>query len=369
MTKYRAYKFRLYPNAKQELLINKTLGCVRLIHNSLLDDKIAHFKKTKTDLAKSYSSYRGVYPWLSEVDSTALRNAQKNLDISFNRFMKGNLKAFPKHKRKHYSKASYKISNKQGRIRIEGNKLRMPKVGYVTIKKHREPPCNSALTFLTITKTSTNKYYASIVYLENNNPIKVKPKNVIGLDFSLKDLFITSNGESAGYPRFTRIAEQKISKQHRKVSKCEFKSNNYFKELLKLNKLNEKVANQRADFLHKKSANLANRYDLIFIEDLDLTKMSQKRNFGKSVHDVSWGIFLELLNYKMKEKGKYLIKIDKMFPSSKICSRCGNLNMDIQLFDREFYCICGFSCDRDLNAAINIKNRGIYLLRKNQKPK
>ncbi len=191
----------------------------------------------------------------------------------------------------------------------------------------------------------------------------VKPEKFVGLDYSMKELFITSEGKSAEYLSYYRLSLEKLKKEQRKLSKCENGSNNKNKQRLKVAKYHEKVANQRKDFLHKTSRQITNEFDIVCIEDLNMKGMSQALNFGKSILDNSFGSFVSMLDYKFKEQGKQLVRIDKWFPSSKMCSACGQIKDTLSLSDRTYHCEhCGLSLDRDYNASINIRNEGIRIL-------
>lgn len=189
--------------------------------------------------------------------------------------------------------------------------------------------------------------------------IKKDIEKVIGLDFSMKELYVDSTGYSAKYPRFFRQVQGKLAKEQRKFSHRKPGSKRYEKQRLKVAKVHEHIANQRKDFLHKESHKLANNFDMVCIEDLNMKSMSQCLNFGKSVSDNSWGMFTTYLKYKLEDQGKHLVKIDKWFPSSKMCHICGSMKDDLSLLDREWTCECGAHYDRDHNAAINIRNSGI----------
>lgn len=358
----KAYKFRLYPNKEQRIKFTKTFGCTRFIYNKMLEDKIKYYNKTKKKLNNTPAEYKKEFEFLKEVDSLALANAQLNLQTAYNNFFRSPKVGFPKFKSKNRSKNSYTTNNQNRSIRIEGKKIKLPKIGFVKIKQHRNIPNHYMLKSVTISKTPTNKYYASILfeYKEDIKPIDIK--EVIGLDFSMKELFVSSNGEFAGYPRYYRQSLKRLTKEQRKLSKCKRNSNNYKRQKLKVAKLHEKIGNQRKDFLHKLSRKITNFYDCVCIEDLDMKGMSKALNFGKSVHDNGWGMFISFLSYKLKEEGKKLIKIDKWYPSSKTCSNCGKIQENLSLSDRIYSCKCGLKIDRDINASINIRNQGLSQL-------
>jgi putative transposase len=360
----KAYKFRLYPNKDQQELFSKTFGCVRFIYNKMLSDKIIYYEKTKQKLNSTPAQYKSEFEWLKEVDSLALANAQMNLQTAYNNFFRSPMVGFPKFKSKHKNKNSYTTNNQGGNIRIENKKIKLPKLGFVNIKLHRKIPDNQIIKSCTISKTPSDKYYISVLveYEQEIPQIVVNQNNIIGLDMDMKNLYTDSNGTRAEYPRYYRQMLDKIKKEQKKLSKRKIGSNNRTKQKLKVAKLHEKVANQRKNFLHKLSRQIANAYEGICIETLDMKAISQHLHLGKSVYDNGWGMFTTFLKYKLTEQGKSLIKIDKWFPSSKICNLCGYINNKLTLLDREWVCSCGNIIDRDLNAAMNIRDEGIKIL-------
>lgn len=368
MTKLnKAYKFRLYPNKEQEILINKTFGCVRFIYNQMLSDKIKHYKEHKEKLNNTPAQYKKEYEWLKEVDSLALANAQMNLQTAYNNFFRDVKVGFPKYKSKKRNRFSYTTNNQRNSICLSNDNkyLKLPKLKMVRVKVHRKVRDNELIKSCTISKTPSGKYYASILVEYEKDIIKKGVKDeaqVVGLDFSMKDLYYSSEDKIANYPRYYRESLEKLVKEQRKLSRKKKGSNNRNKQRIKVAKLHEHISNQRKDFLHKKSRELVNEFDAICIEDLNIKVMSQCLNFGKSVHDNGWGMFTTFLSYKSALEGKQLIKIDKWFPSSKLCSECGQIKDDLSLSDRIYKCDCGLVIDRDYNASLNIKRVGITQL-------
>lgn len=362
----KAYKFRLYPNSEQQVIFAKTFGCVRFIYNKMLGDKIKYYEENKAKLNNTPAQYKAEYEWLREVDSLALSNAQLNLQTAYNNFFRDKSIGFPKFKSKHNGHKAYTTNNQGGNIRIENGKyVKLPKIGTVRIKLHRQIPDNHIIKSCTISQIPSGKYYISILteYETDVPQIEVNPGNVIGLDMDMKNLFTDSQGNRAEYPRYYRQMQDKLAREQRKLSHCKRGSNNYYKQKLIVAKLHEKVANQRKDFLHKLSYQIANDYDGVCIEDLNMRAMGQCLKLGKSVADNGWGMFTTFLGYKLADRGKQIVKIDKWYPSSKTCSVCGTINAELTLKDREWTCDgCGTHHDRDWNAAINIRNEGLSLL-------
>ena len=354
----RAYKFRIYPNKEQRIMFAKTFGCVRFIYNRMLADKIAHYKETGQTLQTTPAQYKTEFEWLKEVDSLALANAQLNLQSAYKNFFSQKRVGFPKFKSKKKSRMRYTTNNQNGSVRIENGKLKLPKVGFVKIVQHRS--MIGKIKSVTIEKTPTNKYYASILVEYENQVPEVELQKFIGLDFSMHDLYVTSEGERANYPRFLRKSEGKLARLCRRHLRRKLGSQNRERMRLKVCLMYEKITNQRLDFLHKKSYCLAEDYDAVCIETLNMHAMSRTLKFGKSVADDSFGKFRDMLDYKLYFRGKKLVKVDKWFASSQLCSNCGYKNAQVKnLKVREWKCpLCGTEHDRDINAAINICEEG-----------
>ena len=319
----RAVKIRIYPNAEQRVQIEKTIGCSRFIYNCMLADKMEHYKKEKKMLRNTPASYKKEYPWLKEVDSLALANVQLHLESAFHKFFREPSAGFPRFKSKKSSRKSYTTNVVNGNIFLEG------------------------------------KYFASLLFCCENQTAEKRPAGkFIGIDFAMQGMCVFSTGKRAEYPMFYRNTEKKLAREQRKLSRCQKGSQNYKKQKKRVALCNEKIRNQRKDFQHKLSASLAESFDAVCVEDLNLKGMAGGLHFGKGVHDNGYGLFLSMLEYKLEERGKYLIKVDRYFASSKICSVCGNKKEELSLSDRIYYCECGNRMDRDANAAVNIMNEG-----------
>ena len=360
----KAYKFRIYPNAEQQIILTKTFGCVRFIYNQMLSDKINHYEETKQKLNNTPAQYKSKFPWLKEVDSLALANAQMNLQTAYNSFFRNTKIGFPKFKSKKSNRRSYTTNCVNGNISIDNGFLKLPKVGLVKLKQHRLILSNYKLKSVTISQTPSGKYYASVLFEYENQIQEQELHDFLGLDFSMHGLYKDSNGNEPAYPRYYRQAEERLKREQRKLSLMQKGSKNRSKQRIKVANLHEKVANQRKDFLHKQSRQIANAYDCVCIENLDMKAMSQSLNFGKSVADDGWGMFVTFLKYKLEETGKRLVKVNKFFASSQICNVCGYKNTATKnLSIRAWDCPeCGAHHDRDINAAINIRNEGMRLV-------
>ena len=354
----KAYNFRLYPDVEQVNKINQTIGSARFIYNKMLEDKIKHYNKEKEGLNNTPAQYKKEYLFLKEVDSQALSQSHQDLNKAYRNFFRKKSK-FPKFKKKGV-KDKYRSCVTNNNIRIEDDFLKMPKIGLIKIKMERQLPEGSKIKNVTISKTKTNKYFASIQFEYEKNIEQVEPAQFLGLDYSMSDFYVDSEGVKGNYPKFYRNTQKKLAKEQRKLSRMKKGSNNYNKQKIKIAKVHEKIANQRKDFLHKTSRKIANFYDVVCVEGLNMKAMSQTMNFGKSVHDNGWGMFTHMLKYKLEESGKKLIVADKFFPSTKQCSSCKNKKESILLSERIYECEhCKLSIDRDLNAALNLKQYAI----------
>ncbi len=329
----------------------------------MLSDRLNYYKKTDKKLNNTPAQYKAEFPWLKEVDSLALANAQLNLNKAYNNFW-NNRKHFgkPHFKSRKTGHSSYSTNNQKGSVRVEGKMVKLPKIGWVKICLHRPLMENSTIKTVTISRTSSGKFYISILVEYENQIFPIIPKNFLGLDFAMHGLYVASDEDNADYPNFLRKAERKLAKAQRRLSKRQEGSRNRDKQRIRVAILHEKIANQRRDFLHKKARYLANKYDAIGIEDISVKTMAKRKkggkfSFGKSVADNGWNKFVNILEYKLAWQGKQLVKIDKWYPSSQLCHICGYKNSKTRdLSVREWDCPkCGSHHNRDKNAAINIR--------------
>ena len=372
----RAYKFRLYPDREQAELFQKTFGCCRFLYNHMLADKTEMYEKTGKMKRLTPAGYKKDHPWLKEVDSLALANVQLHLESAYKKYFSQEKAGHPKFKSKHRSRKSYTTNVVNGNIRIEGGKLRLPKAGYVKIRCHREIPEDYVLKSVTVSMEPSGKYYAALLYEYPVSENQAGGKNmaareragtagtpdVLGIDFAMQGMAVFSDGSRAGYPMYYRKAQERISREQRKLSRCRKGSRNYRKQQRILAKCYEKVRNQRKDYLHKLSRKIADCHDAAAVEDIDMKGMSRCLKFGKSVMDDSYGAFRNMLSYKLKDQGKELVIVGRFFPSSKMCSRCGHVKEELRLDERIYRCGCGNCMDRDVNAAVNIREEGRRIL-------
>ena len=372
----KAIKYRVYPTTEQSIMFAKTFGCCRKVYNLMLSDKIDGYKLTGKFPTVTPAKYKKDYPYLKEVDSLALANKQMDLQSAFrNTFSKSRKKnnGFPKFKSAKHSHKSYTTNNQKGTVAIIDNVyIKLPKVGKVKSVIHRIPKSNWIIKSATVSQESDGKYYISILFEFDDaiNPYVADKSNAIGLDYASDGLYVDSNGNIGTNHKYYRESHKKLAKAQRKLSrmqgskKQETKSNNYIKQLRKVNKTYRHIANQRLDNLHKISTEIANQYDVVCVESLNMRSMANHGfGNGKATLDNGYGMFLSMLEYKLSDRNKYLVKVGKWFPSSQICHCCGSLHSEMKnLQIRKMTCDCGLTISRDQNAAINILNEGLRLL-------
>lgn len=372
----KAIKYRIYPTTEQNIMFSKIFGCCRKVYNLMLSDKIEGYKATGKFPTVTPAKYKKDYPYLKEVDSLALANKQLDLQAAFrNTFSKSRKKKnrFPRFKSAKHSRKSYTTNNQKGTVAIIDNRyIKLPKVGKVKAVIHRIPDDDWNIKSATVSQESDGKYYVSVLFEfdKAHNTYIADKTNAIGLDYASDGLYVDSNGNVGTNHKYYRESHDKLAKAQRKLSrmqgskKHEDKSNNYIKQLRKVNKIHRHIANQRLDNLHKISTEIANQYDVVCVESINMRSMSNKGfGNGKATLDNGYGMFLSMLEYKLSDRNKYLVKVDKWFPSSQICHCCGALHPEMkELANRKMICDCGLTINRDENAAINILNEGLRLL-------
>ena len=376
MERLKAYKFRLYPTEEQEIFFAKSFGCVRKVYNLMLDDRKKAYEEVKNDSSKKMSfptpaKYKEEFPFLKEIDSLALANAQLNLDKAYKNFFRDKSVGFPRFKSKKNSVQSYTTNNQNGTVALIDNKfIKVPKLkSLIRIKLHRQP--KGIIKAATISRHSSGKYYISLLCKEEVSELP-KSNSAVGIDLGITDFAILSDGRKFDNNQFTSKMEKKLKREQCKLSRRAllakqkgidlFEASNYQKQKCKVARLHEKVMNQRTDFLNKLSTEIIKNHDIICIEDLNTKGMLRNHKLAKSISDVSWSSFVTKLQYKADWYGREIIKIDKWFPSSQICSECGHKDGKKPLDIREWTClICHAHHDRDINASINILTEGLRL--------
>jgi len=349
----KAFRYRMYPTDDQKILLNKHIGASRFIYNLALETKQMAWSGNKInlscfDLTKQLPDLKNDCEWLREINSQTLQQSIFNLDNAFTRFFKGQ-SAYPIFKKK----SAYNGFNVPQNIKIDGDLIKIPKFTEgIRFVLHRN--LIGTIRNANIKCTSTGKYFVSIL-CETNVKQKAKPKvkesTTIGIDLGIKTFLVSSNGQRFDNQKYLRKAQSKLKYIQSKYARFKGKRTKQ-----KLALLHEKIANQRKDFLHKISSIMIRDNQSIAIEYLNISGMIKNHNLAQAIADVSWSEFIRMLEYKSEWYGRNIIKIGRFEPSSKMCSACGRVNKELTLKDREWTCICGTNHDRDINAAINIKN-------------
>jgi putative transposase len=355
----KAFKYKLNPTDSQKVFLNKHFGCARFIFNFFLNQRITEYQTNSKSLSiydnyKELTYLKGVddFNWLREVNSQSLQGCLKNLDTSFKNFFK-HKSGFPKFKSKH-RKNSFCVPQN---VSISNEGLIIPKFKE-PIKMIIDRKFKGEIRQCTISKTSTNEYFVSIL-VETDHVKFEKTGKEVGIDLGLKDFVITSDGDKYSNNRYTKLYAKKLKSNQQHLSRKIKGSNRYVKQRIKVATIHKKITNSRVDNLHKVSTKLVKEYDLIAIEDLNVKGMVKNKKLSKHISDASWGRFVIMLTYKSEWNDKQLVKINRFYPSSKTCNCCGYINSSLKLSDRNWTCpVCNTELDRDVNASINILNEG-----------
>ena len=370
MTRYPIIKVRLYPTKAQTEQIIKTFGCCRYLWNQMLSDVQEFYAATDIHYIPTPAKYKKSAPFLAEVDSQALCTVHQNLRKAFLAFFRSPQQfGYPQFKQKGTEKDSFTVYCRPYRtgpsIYLTENGIQMPKLGVVKAVIHRKPEPDWTLTYITITRSKSGKFYASIVFraeAEEPRSVSVAQEKTVGLNHSLRHFYVDSEGARVDLPPQLRKSEAKLSRLQQQLSRMQPGSKNYEEQLQKIRLLHERIANQRSDFVHKESRRLANNWDAVCVRDTDLIQLSQRIK-GANVMEYGFGKFRLCLKYKLAQQGKPLVVVDRSNLTAKTCHECGAVNPVLKQREKEWVCPnCGAKLARDVNAAQNIRDLGLRQL-------
>lgn len=355
---FKAFKYRIRPTPEQIELIAKTFGCTRFVYNYCLALKEKTYRESgktlrRFDMIRLVTGLRQEFPWLQDVECQALHASVDRLDAAYKKFLTEKA-GLPRFKTKKDARHSFR-SREGIDFNPDRATIRIPKVGAIPAILHR--PCPGTIKQVTISRTATGKYFASVLVETGEDcPAKAPATNPIGVDLGLSHFAITSDGDKVAAPKHYRKSEARLARAQRRFSRKQDGSANRSRQRAKVARIHERVTNQRKDFLHKLSHRMVSENQAICVETLSVDGMRRNHCLAKSISDAGWSEFVRQLAYKCDWQGKHLLRIGRFVPSSKTCSVCGAINQELSLKDRTWDCACGARHDRDINAAVNIRN-------------
>ena len=365
---HKTFKYRIYPNKAQQVLLQATFGCCRFVYNKTLDIRKTAYETDKTQLSKfdcinRMTALKDEYTWLRAVPAVCLVQSVDNMDKAYQNFFKsGN--GYPKFKTKHRSRKSCRFPGQRSEVLQDISCLKLSKLGLVKYKKDRE--FVGSLHHIVITQESDGKYYASCLVatgVDAPEPQPVEASTTVGIDLGLKDFIVTSDGRKIPNPRFYATIDRRIARLQKHESRKTKGSKRRARIRLKINKLYVKKRNLIKNYIYHVAKTLLRESQTLVMEDLNIVDMVKNHSLAKSIQNVCWGELRRVLEYKSQWLGHNLIFIDRWAPSTKTCSCCGFHNSTLTLSDRSWTCPgCGTHHDRDVNAAINIKRMGLETL-------
>jgi len=367
----KSYKFRLYPNQKQQDIFEQYFGVSRFVYNSVLAYKIDSYKEgikySAYDAIKDFTEIKKIegYEWLKDINSQVIQQAILNLDNAFQQFFKVKQSRFPKFKSKKNNYPSFRVPQ-HFQIDFKNKRIKIPKIDWIKFKDKRV--FNSKIKSMTVSKNPSNQYFVSILVEEQFEPNllnEIIESKIFSADMSAKN-FLVSQEMMFENQKHYRKNERRLKIRGRKLSKKQKDSNNRKKERISVARFHQKIVNERRGYQWNLIHELSQKFDALIFEDLNIKGMQQfNKGLSKTVTlDFSFSEFLSNLEWKCLKENKHFVKIDRWFPSSKLCSSCGQIKSDLTLADRQYICECGLDIDRDINASINIKNAGISILKK-----